>query len=309
MKPTDLKEIAERFTEKYYPQWLSRVDRIWKMLEKIDPKSLNFQFKNSQSIQGNAFGIAGETDPQFKEYMTGVAILAFTYQGVKDKNNISEDEIRKKVTIVPGSLNMPLGLQGKLENVLSEMLPLMIDSEVLKTKGKEVRDEKKYAKVWRNETGTEEEIINKQKFDEFEKMKLNYDIFIIDNGEYERDSVGSIYFNGNEIKDFTSLKYRILFYTLRKNGFPREAINIIENCWIGIDGRISELKKCWIEKNDPDMNQKFHEGINFMKTEISKLNRVIKNSFGIRLITKGTGLYRLDPETPKFCVMKIDSCT
>ena len=57
MKPIDLKEIAQRFTSKYYPQWISRVDRIWDMFEKIDPKSFVSESGKSQYQLGNAFGV------------------------------------------------------------------------------------------------------------------------------------------------------------------------------------------------------------------------------------------------------------
>lgn len=122
IKPIDLKEAAKKFTEKYYPQWLSRVDRIWNMFGKVDPDLL---FSNSQSQLGNAFGISGTVDPESKEFIGGIAILAFTYKQVQDESLVSEDEIRQKISIIPNFKITP-ALQRKLGHVLAEMVPSMV---------------------------------------------------------------------------------------------------------------------------------------------------------------------------------------
>jgi len=129
MKPIDLKEVAKRFTEKYYPQWMSRFDRIWEMFEKTDLNKIVSDPAKSQYLQGNAFGIAGTAEPESKEYMSGIAIVAFTYQGAKAKDSISDDEIKKRISLVPNLKIIP-GVQRKLENVISEMLPLMVEATV-----------------------------------------------------------------------------------------------------------------------------------------------------------------------------------
>jgi len=126
MKPIDLKEVAKRFTEKYYPQWMSRFDRIWEMFEKTDLNKIVSDPAKSQYLQGNAFGIAGTAEPESKEYMSGIAIVAFTYQGAKDKDSISNDEVKKRISLVPNLKIIP-EVQEKLENVISEMLPLMVE--------------------------------------------------------------------------------------------------------------------------------------------------------------------------------------
>lgn len=126
MKQIELKEVAKRFTEKYYPQWLSRVDRIWEMLENIDPNFLQAEPASSQYQQGNAFGIAGEIEPKFKEYMGGIAVFAFTCRSIQGDDGIGENEIKNQISITQTNLNISAGLQAKLENVLSEMLPSMI---------------------------------------------------------------------------------------------------------------------------------------------------------------------------------------
>lgn len=92
-----------------------------------------------------------------------------------------------------------------------------------------------------------------------------------------------------------------------KNGFPRKAIEIIENCWFDIDRKLSDLRELWIGKKDPDIKQEFYDTTNFLRAEASKLNKILKDYFGVRLITKRTGLYRLDPHTPKYCIIKMNN--
>ena len=299
MKPIDIKEVAKRFTEKYYPQWLSRFEMIWEMFQKTDLNKIVSDYAKSQYQLGGALGITGAIEPETKDCIGVIAVFGAIYQDAEDEGSIGADEVRKKMFLFP-NIKLTPGAQQQLEDFFSEMLPLMTGGD-----DEQIKIENKFAKAWTNETGAEGKKIDKQKFEELKKIRSDYDIFIIDNGEYERDAVGSIYFKGNEVRDFTSLKYRILFYTLSKNGFPREAINIIENCWFDIDKTLKDLKKLWTEKQ----KNQFHANTNFLRSQISKLNQILKKHFGIRLITKGNGLYRLDHKTPKYCVIKIDSST
>lgn len=120
-KPIDLKEVAKRFTEKYYPQWLSRVNRIWEMFEKTDLNSLHPESIKSLYQQGNALGIVGEIEPQFKECMNVISILAYVNQNVKGKDNISEDEIRIQLTSAPEGINISAEQRQRLKITFNEI--------------------------------------------------------------------------------------------------------------------------------------------------------------------------------------------
>lgn len=124
LKPIDLKEVAQRFTKKYYPQWLHRFDRIWAMFEKLDLDSFVSNAAEPQYQQGEGFGIAGETDHLFKECISGIAIFAFTNQDLRE-NNINTEELRNRIAIVTANKNLSAGLQKKISDVLCEMMPLM----------------------------------------------------------------------------------------------------------------------------------------------------------------------------------------
>ena len=130
IKPIDLREVAKRFTEKYYPQWLSRVDRIWEMLGKIDPNSLYSESAKSQYQLGNALGIAGTVEPEFKECISGIAVFAFTCHGLKSEEGIVEADLQSHIATTSLGLKISPGLQSKLESVLIEMLPSLIGGTV-----------------------------------------------------------------------------------------------------------------------------------------------------------------------------------
>ena len=133
MKPIDLKKIAQRYTEKYYPQWVSRVDRIWDMFEKTD---LNLMFSESAKSgyqQGNALGIVGEIEPEFKECMNVISILAYVNQNVKGEDNIGEDEIRIQIASAPEGIRMSNAQQQRLKATLGEIF-FSTAGEVVKPK-------------------------------------------------------------------------------------------------------------------------------------------------------------------------------
>lgn len=120
MNPIDLKVVAKRFTEKYYPQFLHRVDRIWDMFEKIDINS--FVSKSGKYQLGNAFGIAGTAEPIFQEYMKVISILAYVNPSVKGKDGIDKNEIIIQLTSAPKGIKLSTIQQQKLEDFFSEIL-------------------------------------------------------------------------------------------------------------------------------------------------------------------------------------------
>jgi hypothetical protein len=130
--PNDLKAVAIRFTKIYYPQWISRVDRIWHMLEKVDFESIRLE--TTQSHQGNALGIGGAEDPQYSDYMSVISILAYVDQKPKNKDSIDKNEIIVQITSAPEGLKISNVQQQKLTNVLGEIFfsPVKKDVEVKK---------------------------------------------------------------------------------------------------------------------------------------------------------------------------------
>ncbi|MFH2059396.1 MAG: hypothetical protein ABIJ59_10910 [Pseudomonadota bacterium] len=230
-KPIDLKDVAKRFTEKYYPQWLSRVDRIWEMLEKVDPNSLFSESENSQSQQGNALGITGDVEPKFKECISGIAILAFTCRDVKDKDSISADEIRKRISIVPAGLKLTPILQSKLENILAEMLPSVIEESTIQPKNKgalnlnEHNDKKRFVVYMNRSSGFGVEKILVAEDDLHSHYLLNkneYDIIVYQhNVEIKsvaiKDGTGEIQFRSIEL--YANIFHLLILFLKYKDEF------------------------------------------------------------------------------------------
>ena len=128
VKPIELKKIAIKFIEKYYPQFLHRVDRIWDMFENIDINS--FVTDSGEEQLGSAFGLTGTAEPGSQEPIIGIAILAFTYQTTKHETNLSKDEINKRISNSANILEIPPNVQHKLKELISEMIPsFTVESE------------------------------------------------------------------------------------------------------------------------------------------------------------------------------------
>lgn len=239
IKPIDLKKIAKRFTEEFYPDWVSRFDRIWAMFEKIDPDSIPTGLDKLQPRLGNAFGITGMAEPESQECIGGIAVCAFTYKQVQDKSSVSEDEIRQKISIIPNFKITP-SLQRKLEHVLAEMVPSMtygVDEQTEKLKIEE--DTTGYNKkasfaetydyrIWYNDSepsGLPIDISLKEKIVIKEKDK--YDLFII-----REEALTQIFINGNNsMAKPSKTGYRILTFSLKYRGNCGTAWNIAKHLY------------------------------------------------------------------------------
>ncbi len=192
IKPADLKKIAQRFTEKYYPQWVSRVDRIWDMLEKTNLNSILSGSAESGYQQGNALGMSGDIDPQFQEYMGGMSLYAYVKQNTNDRSWISEEDIATVMNRAPESIKLPDAIQQNLDNAIHEAFSYIAGERVNQDSGREVNEsephnriekEKGYAKVWTKDSNPEGEIVGKQRFSKLYEDRSQYEIFILDNGE------------------------------------------------------------------------------------------------------------------------------
>jgi len=330
MKPIDLKKVAKRFTEKYYPQWLSRFDRIWEMFEKTDLNKIVSDPAKSQYQQGNAFGIAGTAEPESKEYMSGIAIVAFTYHGAKDKDSISNDEIIKRISLVP-NLKITPGVQQKLENVISEMLPLMAKNieeqpesktdnlELLQVNEKMTEYNQKLSsigvseyRVWYNDSepsGLPIDIITKEKI--VTRKREKYNLFIV-----REEALTQIFINGGSATSKPSKSgYRILTFALKFRGNCGTAWNIAKHIYdIEEAEKFKDLREmAKVVKEQPKLNsalQDFKEepgSIENYSNRVRKLTNSLNQGFLIYLDTSlmanNMGEYQINPMI-KYCLIE-----
>lgn len=120
----DFKSAAIKFTEAYYPQWTGRADRIWKMLVSINVDNRLSLFSQIDNI-GDALGIAGDADPEFKEYMAGVAVFAFMCRDGEIKESADSTGLKKRVSLIPFG-DMTPRLKAKIESVIEEMFSVSV---------------------------------------------------------------------------------------------------------------------------------------------------------------------------------------
>jgi len=103
-----LKELATRFASKYYPEYLDSIERIWASLhgQSVSPES-GEPASDAFGGDGLAFAMERGSAAKMKPALLGIAIFS-----------LCEDEDGKK-NVAPIK-NIPLGLQAKLRDVLSE---------------------------------------------------------------------------------------------------------------------------------------------------------------------------------------------
>lgn len=199
----------------------------------------------------------------------------------------------KKQTVKNSILNDLKDIVDKISSLEEEPLPQFEDHNP------------KYAKKWDSKKDPAGNIINKKQFDELIKNKADYNIFIIDRGEYKMESVGEVYFNNKRMKNLTPLGYRILVYTLERKGFPGDIFAFIKDCW-HLPDPAERLKKDWHnvvhESGDPD---EFRSSTSTYRKGISVVSKLLTNYFDIQLKTYKKRKYRLS-SIPDFCLIELN---
>ena len=176
---------------------------------------------------------------------------------------------------------------------------------------------KSHAKVWTNETGVNGKIIDEISFNELEKQKNFYEIFILDNDEYNRNSVGKVYIKGKAVfkiptelktkgksEHFTPLLYRILFYTLKMKGSPGLVFDLLEHCWF--EKKLADYlrDKHYLPNNQIVDQSSLNVSVNKVRTAISRLSNKFLCDIGTELSTSKTGYYNLN-HMPNYCLIKM----
>ncbi|MCK5605611.1 hypothetical protein KAR91_27200 [Candidatus Pacearchaeota archaeon] len=135
----------------------------------------------------------------------------------------------------------------------------------------------------------------------------NFDIVIIDQGDYHLDEIGIVYFLGREItrlkskkeEHLTPLHYRILVHMLKNKYRSGNYINIIKKCWFLPKDRVAQLKNDWptmdaIEKTETTRKH---------RKEITKLSSFLTRRLGLSLFFSGGKLQTT--KTPSYCVIEM----
>lgn len=231
MKPTNLKEIAKKFASIYYPQWLSRVDRIWTMFHEtglnnvVPPASITSQYQLTDGL-----ALAGETEPKFKEFITGIAIFAFTYQGLRKEQNVSDVDLQERISTTCISHKLAPDLKAKLEGILSDILPSMVEEAV-----QDEKETKLEYRVWYKDSEPTGKLIGpKEKEQIMATEKERYDLLIL-----REETLTQVFINGKKAQTPPGkLAYRILVYVLKHKGAGGTAWNIAKHVW-----NVSEVKE------------------------------------------------------------------
>lgn len=218
--------------------------------------------------------------------------------------------------------DIPAGIKEELNSYLA-MYNNEIDSIKIREdikegvelpKKKEPKVEKlEYARMWTLKTELEGELIHKNEYNDIKKKKNNYDIFIIDRGEYGMGSVGEVYIDKQPVfhqpekikksqkiknkKYLIPLEYRVLVYTLKQKGKPGDILVLIEQCWDApeIVKRLAETKK--------EDRAAFSSASSGYRKTIGVVSSLLYAKLGVKLKTSGKAIYRFSKQVD-FCLLE-----
>jgi len=185
---------------------------------------------------------------------------------------------------------------------------------------KEIND---YARVWTKETDAEGKLLNEKGFNDYLEDRRNFEILIVDRGEFDAKAVGAVFLEGRPFSSkaeqlvdpmsstYTSkspssekylgrkkILYRILLYTLMNKGCPKE-VELIKACW---GDPIEKLKK---EYDDSKRgSDEYYNLTNKYRRAIRRTNELLQNIQRKDVqITKEDELFLL-PRGISFCLLK-----
>jgi hypothetical protein len=179
-------------------------------------------------------------------------------------------------------------------------------------------EEMEYARMWTNQTGMKGELIDKENFNGLEKNKSDYQIFVIDRGEFERNSIGQVYFGSkpkgkenrnekrgkkskNKIKrDMSATHYKLLFHALKNDCCAGDIFTVLRQCF----PKEKPLDyKSWVKFYETEATGFWSRTSTFRKS-IAELSNLLNEKIGVRMQSRRNKIYRLIP-IPSFCLTQI----
>jgi hypothetical protein len=230
--------------------------------------------------------------------------------------------------VLNGSMEIPKELLPNLINEASEECDIWPeDKEFVNEKVKklvvhlkpdnkhfEISNEPRehHAMMWTKETGSIGKKISKEQFEKLINDKKKYEVFIIDEGEFERGQVGAVHLSGErwskledrmnrkeEGKYLTPLFYRILVHTLKNHYMAGDTFILVEKCWKESPRRIKELKS--LDKISRGEKQgKYRKGLNCM-------NEILREKIDTDITAVEGGVYHMTRKIV-YCVIEVVNC-
>lgn len=175
-----------------------------------------------------------------------------------------------------------------------------------------------YVRMWTNGSKLEGKLINEHTFNNLMANIDKHDIFIIDNGQYEKGFVGKVYFNGhlmektsqNKKKDskirdhLTPSEYKIIVFTLKNQLVAGDIPTIVRECYGNV--RQAEAFKKLLKKIDDNNLSKFnykYQTNSYVKN-ISVMNKVLNHYLDVKLSSNKKYNYCFTRNL-KFCFLSL----
>ncbi|HEC66928.1 MAG TPA: hypothetical protein ENI23_16760 [bacterium] len=224
------------------------------MLDKVDLNSLQSESGKSHYQLGNALGITGEVEPQFKEFVGLVTVFAFTHQNIQG-GDVTKAEMKKQLSLTQTNLNLNASQQAKLEDVFSEMLSSVIENTADQTIHDKITEHKTPEKETREFVvylarssgfGTDRFPVNEEELhSKYLSNKENYDIIVYQhNVEVKsvivKDGVEEIEFKSIEM--YSNILNLLILFLKYKNE-PLPFLELYHCAWEGsIEHETDDIK-------------------------------------------------------------------
>jgi hypothetical protein len=140
MNNIDFKEAARMFVSKHYPQFLSKTDRFWEMLNEID-FAKKFSEVSYPFHSGQGFGFAGEVDPELKNMVSAIAVIVIIQQNMDEK--VSESKLKNTLETTCLNLEITPHLKTKIEEAIYDVLASASNEVILAEKSFQTIPERK----------------------------------------------------------------------------------------------------------------------------------------------------------------------
>lgn len=167
-----------------------------------------------------------------------------------------------------------------------------------------------FAYVWEYKKNIDGNPISELEYLNYLEGRTEYDVFIVDKGNYDSGTIGTVQFKLKNIEINEPLIYRILVFTLQNSSSPIGEYTLLNECWKNDETKqnVDVVKRRFDGEELLFNDKKIYERLRSkLQKAISNLNNTILNECEqkYRLKKKYAEYSYLKPH-PKYCILMIN---
>lgn len=278
----DLEEMAWDFVSSRFGTRRGYFDHVWSLAGEEE----TFHRGDGQTETGSRLGISGGEDDG-----EALAILLFSDAARRADANTDLTEaialLKQAAKRYQAQEEQYLAQADMLREVIGYVRKLVPEGTI----PDDLSPAGAYARCWGSGYPTFGAAINRDIFDALPTRNTEYDLLVVDRGEFDEEAVGMVFARGHRI-ELRPQQYRILVHAL-KNG--------------GNAGTANELDRaCWRPSAPWQAEIPFEEDSNRRRVgaAVSKLNVDLNKLLGCKLLSRRRGSFKLQP-IPDYCLAMV----